>query len=149
MSDITFNIKALGGAASYGSEPPNTKRTANESGTKVNAAKTETLDVKIDGQQSLSLSERMAAETEEKKGFGFDAVADPLEEAAKILDSFIPKQTPETRLQIDHDEETGRFIYKSVDKISGETVRQFPPEYMLKVLELHRNAAGLVMDDEV
>lgn len=75
---------------------------------------------------------------------------DPLVKAAEVLEDLIPEieQTPNTRLRIDRDEETGRFIYYNVDNDSGEVVRQFPPENILEFLSSFRDVEGLVLDDE-
>lgn len=76
---------------------------------------------------------------------------DPLALAAEVLEEFIPEieQTPNTRLRIDKDDETGRFIYYNVDNDSGEVVRQFPPENILKFLSYYRDPEGLILDDEI
>ncbi|WP_262696419.1 flagellar protein FlaG [Kordiimonas aquimaris] len=76
---------------------------------------------------------------------------DPLVRAAEALEELIPEieQTPNTRLRIEKDEETGRFIYSNVDNESGEVVRQFPPESIFEFLASFRNVEGLLVDDEV
>lgn len=145
MSD--FTLKGLGGAASIGNRPireaVGDSSTGRDNIQNISEAKSR-FEQELKGAQAAKEQSYPA-----KEKIGLDAVEDPLDKAAKILEEFIPKATSDTRLQIDRDEVSGRFIYKSVDKNSGETVRQFPPEYMLKFLELHREAAGLVMDDEV
>lgn len=77
---------------------------------------------------------------------------DPLEQAAEAIEEFIPEfeQVPNTRLRIDKDDETGRFVYYSVDDESGEVLRQFPPENILKFLSYYRGLEeGLVVDDTI
>jgi flagellar protein FlaG len=76
---------------------------------------------------------------------------DPLVKAAELLEEFIPEfeQTSDTHLRIDKDEETGRFVYYNVDKESGEVVRQFPPENILKFLSYYRGLEGLILDDTI
>lgn len=78
-------------------------------------------------------------------------IKDSFEKAAELLEEFIPEaeQTANTRLRIDKDDETGRFVYYSVDDESGEVVRQFPPENILKFLSYYRGLEGLVLDDTV
>ena len=74
----------------------------------------------------------------------------PLEKAAKALEKFIPEEEtpPNTRLRIDRDDETGRFVYLNIDNESGEVIKQFPPESILEFLSYYREVAGLTVDDE-
>ncbi|WP_262691431.1 flagellar protein FlaG [Kordiimonas aestuarii] len=74
----------------------------------------------------------------------------PLEKAAKALEKFIPENEtpPNTRLRIDRDDETGRFVYLNIDNESGEIIKQFPPESILEFLSYYREVAGLTVDDE-
>lgn len=85
------------------------------------------------------------------EGLTPQAARDPFEQAAEVLEDFIPEieQIPNTRLRIDKDDETGRFVYYSVDDESGEVIRQFPPESMLKFLSYYRGLEGLVLDDTI
>lgn len=89
-------------------------------------------------------------------GSGVEGIApqtarDPFEQAAEVLEEFIPEveQLPNTRLRIDKDDETGRFVYYSVDDESGEVIRQFPPENILKFLSYYRGLEGLLLDDKI
>ena len=68
--------------------------------------------------------------------------------AAETIREFVPQEGPETELRIDKDDETGRFIYKSVDKESGEVIKQFPPETILELISQYRSLEGLVVDDD-
>ncbi|SDD58042.1 MULTISPECIES: flagellar protein FlaG [Kordiimonas] len=79
-----------------------------------------------------------------------NANATPLERAAEALQSFLPEeeQAPNTRLRIDKDDETGRFVYKNIDTESGEVIKQFPPESILEFLSYYRHVAGLAVDDK-
>ena len=78
-------------------------------------------------------------------------IQDSFEKAAELLEEFIPEaeQLANTRLRIDRDDETGRFIYLSVDDESGEVIRQFPPENIIKFLSYYRGLEGLLLDDTV
>lgn len=73
---------------------------------------------------------------------------DPLAKAAEAIEEFIGEGGPETKLRIDKDDDTGRFIYKSVDAESGEVVAQFPPETILEMISKFRDPEGLVVDDK-
>lgn len=85
------------------------------------------------------------------EALGAEVINDPFEQAAGVLEEFIPEfeQIPNTRLRIDKDDETGRFVYYSVDDESGEVVRQFPPENILKFLSYYRGLEGLLLDDKI
>lgn len=50
-----------------------------------------------------------------------------------------------TRLQIERDEEAGRFIYRLMDPDTGETVRRWPPERFSDLVNfLSSESGGLV-----
>lgn len=74
---------------------------------------------------------------------------DPLEKAARIVEKYLPDEdsAPNTKLRIDRDESSGNFIYQSVDEISGEVIRQFPSEEILKFLSFYRELEGLAVDE--
>ena len=73
---------------------------------------------------------------------------DPLEKAARVIEEFVPDDGPSTKLRIDKDEDTGRFVYKSIDTESGEVIKQFPPETILEIISQYRSLEGLVVDDD-
>lgn len=74
---------------------------------------------------------------------------DPLERAAEQLQSLIPEgELSNTSLSIELDELSGRFIYQSIDNESGEVVRQFPPEELLRLLSIVRDAEGIAVDEQ-
>ncbi|WP_374764542.1 flagellar protein FlaG [Yunchengibacter salinarum] len=81
---------------------------------------------------------------------GDNPLSDPLERAAQALEKFIPAQEdePKTKLRIEKDEESGRFIYQNVNTETGEVVRQFPPEDILEFLSFFRNPEGVAFDDK-
>jgi flagellar protein FlaG len=54
-----------------------------------------------------------------------------------------------TKLQIEQDKDTGTFIYRSIDPETGEVVRQWPPEELLKLREHLAEIEGLLVDKEV
>jgi len=49
------------------------------------------------------------------------------------------------RLVIEQDGENGAYIYKTLDRITGEVLRQFPREDVLKMLTQARYSAGDVI----
>src|SRR5215510_6674545 len=54
-----------------------------------------------------------------------------------------------SKLQIEHDEKTGTFIYRSVDTDTGEIIRQWPPEQLLKLRDHFSEMEGMFFDKEV
>ncbi len=74
-------------------------------------------------------------------------VADPFEQVRLVgeqLDRLYPGS--KLRLRIDFDRTAGRFVYLGVNPNTGEVVRQFPPETMLRQLAFFRQLAGLAVD---
>ena len=53
------------------------------------------------------------------------------------------------RLQIERAGETGRFIYRILDPDTGETMRQWPPERYLELLEYLNEKRGGLLDQTV
>lgn len=53
------------------------------------------------------------------------------------------------RLSIAEDEETGRFVFRTVDRQTGEVLRQWPEEEILEVLQILSQIGGLLVDREV
>ena len=52
----------------------------------------------------------------------------------------------QTRLSIEFNEEANRFIYRAIDKETGEVVTEFPPEEVIRQIARFREIAGLVLD---
>ncbi|MDA5193208.1 flagellar protein FlaG [Govanella unica] len=74
--------------------------------------------------------------------------ADGLASMEKMIDHYVPKDIPNTRLQIEHDKDTGIFIYRSIDNETGEVVRQYPAAEILRFISYYRESEGLVVDSE-
>ena len=53
------------------------------------------------------------------------------------------------RMSIDRDQDSGRFVYKSVNKVTGELDRQWPAETVLRMLAFFRELDGLLYDKTV
>lgn len=53
-----------------------------------------------------------------------------------------------TRLSIDIDEKSGIFIYKGIDKETGEVVSQFPAEEILALIGQYKEPEGIVVDEQ-
>lgn len=72
------------------------------------------------------------------------ATAEAVETALKAQDPPILGQNE--RLSITRDADTGMYIYRSVDRESGEVLRQWPAESMLQFKAYIRKVTGLMID---
>jgi flagellar protein FlaG len=54
------------------------------------------------------------------------------------------ESAPDLRLVIEEGPRRGSFVYKTVDRLTGETVRQFPREELVKMSETPDYVAGVV-----
>lgn len=57
-------------------------------------------------------------------------------------------QPGDLRLVIEHDDHSGEYVYKTVDRRTGETLQQFPREQILKLREEASYASGDVFDGQ-
>lgn len=73
---------------------------------------------------------------------------DFVSQAEAILNKALSLKSANTKLSIDVDDDSGLFVYKGVDKQSGEVVSQFPAEEVLALIAYYREAEGLVVDQE-
>ena len=72
---------------------------------------------------------------------------DRLVEFARSVGAALGDQLPaNTRLQILQHEETGRFVYRAVDVETGEVVRQYPPDEILRMLAYWHDLKGMAVD---
>lgn len=53
-----------------------------------------------------------------------------------------------TRLQIERDEEQGRFIYRLMDPETGETLRRWPPESFGDLISILQNEGGGLINEK-
>ncbi|MFZ5834361.1 MAG: flagellar protein FlaG [Pseudomonadota bacterium] len=68
-------------------------------------------------------------------------------DAASSGTDFVIKQTA-TRLSIELDKATNRYIFKTVDPETGEVIRQYPTELMLSQIARVRRITGLTVDQD-
>lgn len=54
------------------------------------------------------------------------------------------ESTPDLRLVIEEGPRRGSFVYKTVDRLTGETIRQFPREELVRLSENPDYVAGAV-----
>jgi uncharacterized FlaG/YvyC family protein len=64
----------------------------------------------------------------------------------KLIRRSLPSNS---KLQIEQDRDTGTFIYRSVDPETGEVLRQWPPEQLLKMREHLSDLEGMLFDKEI
>lgn len=77
------------------------------------------------------------------------APADLVRAFEAALNAALPQPLlPQTRLVIEVDPDTRRFIYKSVDASSGELVRQWPAEQILGMIKVMRSLSGIAVDEK-
>ena len=69
---------------------------------------------------------------------------DPLKRAEEVLNQALEgSKPPNSRLTIEIDEPSGQFVYKAINNDSGETIRQYPQEEVLRLLARFREIEGL------
>jgi uncharacterized FlaG/YvyC family protein len=60
-----------------------------------------------------------------------------------------PASGPDLRLNIEHDEASGLFVYKFVDPTTGHVVQQFPDAEVVKLRTAAAYAAGRLISTRV
>jgi uncharacterized FlaG/YvyC family protein len=70
-----------------------------------------------------------------------------LEQLQRIADEAFADS--DSKLSISYDEPTGRFIYKSLDRNTGEVLREFPPQEILERLARVRHLTGVSVDRDL
>ncbi|WP_341539391.1 flagellar protein FlaG [Rhodothalassium salexigens] len=73
---------------------------------------------------------------------------DRLAEAEAMIAEMTVGLRGEGRFEVVVDEESKRFIYRAVDEQTGEVIRQFPPEAILKAVRAIREFEGLLVDQD-
>jgi len=58
----------------------------------------------------------------------------------------LPLSQSNTHLVIEKDEITGGFVYKSIDRETGEVIKQYPREEVLRAIAIASDAEGLILD---
>lgn len=73
-------------------------------------------------------------------------IAQPVQPVAESAVPTPKGQTADLRLVIEEDAATGAFIYKTLDRRTGEVVQQLPRESVLKAMSSEDYNPGLVID---
>jgi flagellar protein FlaG len=58
----------------------------------------------------------------------------------------LPVNQENTHLVIEKDNVTGGFVYKSIDRKTGDIIKQYPREEVLKAIAIASDAEGLIVD---
>lgn len=88
-------------------------------------------------------SVQAADKTEKDDGVKDNALA----RVEKALSEAFGESFANVRLEVEKHEDSGRFVYKAVNKESGQVERQFPSEDMLKILSSFEGRDGKFLDD--
>lgn len=67
-----------------------------------------------------------------------------IKDLQRLADEAFEKEN--LRLSISFDKEAGRFVYRGVDRETGEVVRQYPPEEIIDQIAAIREFAGVIVD---
>ena len=65
---------------------------------------------------------------------------------AKLIKKSLP---PNSKLQITQDESTGTYVYRSIDRDTGEVLKQWPSEQLLALREYLKEMEGMLLDKQV
>jgi flagellar protein FlaG len=106
-----------------------------------------------EGRQGTAGALSVIAKSSEKRFAALSSAngGDFLKAAEKLIDASLPNKPPGTRLRINRDEGSGRFVYQGVDINTGDVITQFPSEEILKFVAFNRERDGLegiVVDEE-
>ncbi|MAZ03339.1 MAG: hypothetical protein CMN56_09390 [Sneathiella sp.] len=75
---------------------------------------------------------------------------DPIKRAEAAIGAFFEDDRfPSARFSIDQDEDSGRYVYRLVDRETDEVLKQFPGDYVLRRVAFYRELQGLAVNNEV
>ncbi|MEP5700999.1 MAG: flagellar protein FlaG, partial [Sneathiella sp.] len=76
-------------------------------------------------------------------------IDDPVRRAEQAIGAFFEdEEVPSSRFSIDRDHDSGRFVYRLVNSDTGEVMKQFPGDYVLKRVAYYRDLEGLAVDSK-
>ncbi|MFT6559240.1 MULTISPECIES: flagellar protein FlaG [Sneathiella] len=76
-------------------------------------------------------------------------IDDPVRRAEQAIGAFFEDEAePSGRFSIDRDKDSGRFVYRLVNSDTGEVMKQFPGDYVLRRVAYYRELEGLAVDSE-
>jgi flagellar protein FlaG len=98
----------------------------------------------VKSEASNNVSSAIAKSTEARlNALSTGNVKDYLQAAEKIISASLPSKPPGTKLRINLDDGSGRFVYQGIDVKTGDVVTQFPSDEVLKFVAFSRERAGL------
>lgn len=75
---------------------------------------------------------------------------DPVRRAEEAIGAFFEDESnPSGRFSIDQDIDSGRFVYRLINEDTGEVLKQFPGDYVLRRVAFYRELEGIAVDSEV
>jgi len=94
---------------------------------------------------ALALEEAVAG-SEAAAGPATDKSAKPqrTQELQRLADEAFAKD--DLRLSISFNKDVGRFIYRGIDRETGEVVKEYPPEEVVERIATIREIAGIAFD---
>jgi flagellar protein FlaG len=70
----------------------------------------------------------------------------PVPPAEQSVPPFVPPaEQPDVRLVIEESEQPGSYVYKTLDRRTGEVLQQFPREELLRLREVEGYQSGQVV----
>ena len=81
---------------------------------------------------------------EEKNKKQLSEMKDGMERLAKLAQEAYQSQNID--LRISYNEKADRFIYKGINPETGEVIREYPPEEVIKRIVTLKKIAGLIVD---
>jgi uncharacterized FlaG/YvyC family protein len=76
-------------------------------------------------------------------------ISDPVHQAERAVGAlFEDDNNPNAKFSIDMDRDSGRFVYRLVDNDTGEVVKQFPGDYVLRRIAYYRELEGIALDNQ-
>jgi flagellar protein FlaG len=73
-------------------------------------------------------------------------ISRPVEPVSEVAATGPRNQAADLRLVIEEDKATGAFVYKTLDRRTGEVVQQLPRDSVLKAMASEDYNPGLVVD---
>ncbi|MEX1035824.1 MAG: flagellar protein FlaG [Sneathiella sp.] len=75
---------------------------------------------------------------------------DPVKRAEEAIGAFFADERfPSGRFSIDQDKDSGRYVYRLVDRETDEVLKQFPGDYVLRRVAFYRELQGLAVNNQV
>jgi uncharacterized FlaG/YvyC family protein len=77
-------------------------------------------------------------------------IEDPVRRAEQTIGAFFEEESnPKGRFTIDKDKDSGRFVYRLINSDTGEVLKQFPGDYVLRRVAYYRELEGIAVDSQV